>query len=485
MNKFKEIHKLVLLALVLSLAFASCEGYAESKMEKCAAKLIVHTNDTVIDTVYDITGTCSPQSNDWYDRYLYTVAVEYGKKIGIIFSFGEKADPKISSIVDQSELRALLNDSDASVGRLFFAGQAAGNCGDTGLAKELLWKAYEKSGDKDQKIRILDEIASYAVFSEAYNYLEDGLLYGKNIFCGVTPLNLIREQNIDECISILGEYNKVIDKYSIFKHCSMASVSGIRRMNYCELYFQVAYYCVSNNSAERAITLCSEFAQKLPKLTIDETDKDIYRTYMYGFQSCLSDGLNRQNSQSSYNSCKVLLIRYLDLKTVNSNLELIDSLLEAGQADAPKISCCDRTELEKLTRVPSIGVTINNIDQLTPNGAVATTIVVQLSASDDGALRCFYDRSDGTGINDTDLSRFNTPWYNELLSSYGISRDMILTHVGLFLELPAGDVIKPYESECFSYKDQEDIRYLVVATVPCKVIVDEEAIISGVDSQMP
>ena len=62
---------------------------------------------------------------------------------------------------------------------------------------------------------------------------------------------------------------------------------------------------------------------------------------------------------------------------------------------------------------------------------------------------------------------------------------MILTHVGLFLELSAGDVIKPYESECFSYKDQENIRYLVVATVPCRVIVDEEAIISGVDSQMP
>ena len=122
---------------------------------------------------------------------------------------------------------------------------------------------------------------------------------------------------------------------------------------------------------------------------------------------------------------------------------------------------------------------------MTPNGAVATTIVVQLSASDDDALHCFYDRSDGTGINDTDLSQFNTPWYNELLSSYGISRDMILTHVGLFLELSAGDVIKPYESECFSYKDQEDIRYLVVATVPCTVIVDEEAIISGVDSQMP
>ena len=122
---------------------------------------------------------------------------------------------------------------------------------------------------------------------------------------------------------------------------------------------------------------------------------------------------------------------------------------------------------------------------MTPNGAVATTIVVQLSASDDDALRCFYDRSDGTGINDADLSQFNTPWYIELLSSYGISRDMILTHVGLFLELPAGDVIKPYESECFSYKDQENIRYLVVATVPCRVIVDEEAIISGVDSQMP
>ena len=274
MMKFKEINKFVLLALVLSLAFASCEGYAESKTEKCAAKLIVHTNETVIDTVYDITGTCSPQSNDWYDRYLYTVAVEYGKKIGIIFSLGEKADPKISSIVDQSELRKLLNDSDASVGRLFFAAQAAGSCGDAELAKELLWKAYEKSGDKDQKIRILDEIASYAVFSESYNYLEDGLLYGKNIFYGVTPLNLIREQNIDECISILGEYNKVIDKYSIFKHCSMASVSGIRRMNYCELYFQVAYYCVSNNSAERMANLCSEFAQKFLKLTIDENDRD-------------------------------------------------------------------------------------------------------------------------------------------------------------------------------------------------------------------
>lgn len=391
MMKFKEINKFILLALVLSLAFASCEGYAESKTEKSAAKLIVHTNDTVIDTVYDITGTCSPQSNDWYDRYLYTVAVEYGKKIGIIFSLGEKADPKISSIVDQSELRKLLNDSDASVGRLFFAAQAAGSCGDAELAKELLWKAYEKSGDKDQKIRILDEIASYAVFSESYNYLEDGLLYGKNIFYGVTPLNLIREQNIDECISILSEYNKVIDKYSIFKHCSMVSVSGIRRMNYCELYFQVAYYCVSNNSAERVANLCSEFAQKFLKLTIDENDRDIYRAYMYGFQSCLSDGLNRQNSQSSYNSCKVLLKRYLNLKTVNSNLELIDSLLEAGQADALKISCCDRTELEKLTRVPSIGVTISNIDQLTPNGAVATTIVVQLLASDDDALHCFYD----------------------------------------------------------------------------------------------
>ena len=57
MMKFKEINKFVLLALVLSLAFASCEGYAESKTEKCAAKLIVHTNDTVIDTVLAATAS--------------------------------------------------------------------------------------------------------------------------------------------------------------------------------------------------------------------------------------------------------------------------------------------------------------------------------------------------------------------------------------------------------------------------------------------
>ena len=136
-----------------------------------------------------------------------------------------------------------------------------------------------------------------------------------------------------------------------------------------------------------------------------------------------------------------------------------------------------REELKVLTGVPISGILIENLDQFIYDDK-GTVVVVLCTPTEENAMKFFYDNTDHTVFFDVGEMAF-VSFFEDILVSYEVSRDMVLTTTVTVLEITDRGLVKPYYSFCYKYISGEEIKYIVISLIPCLLKIDTGAVLAN------
>ena len=155
-----------------------------------------------------------------------------------------------------------------------------------------------------------------------------------------------------------------------------------------------------------------------------------------------------------------------------NNRDVYNCTENAGTGGTIIRNCNNREDLEAFTGVPTSGIVIEQLEYiLNYKDLDITEVIVVCRTTEEHAMDIFLK-----GLRDPYFSE----WLNfqEILSSFGVSREMILSSTALVLEMRRGRWIYPYYNCCFPYYQGSEIYYTIISLVPCTLMVDTEGILS-------
>ena len=157
-------------------------------------------------------------------------------------------------------------------------------------------------------------------------------------------------------------------------------------------------------------------------------------------------------------------------------------LLQVGFGESDMQHCSNRDDLELLTGVPATGIQIERIDQIAYSDFNTTLVIAICTENEKGAMDFFFEGNDHTVFHDPKLINLDVPFFEELLSSYGITRAMLQTSTDAVLEMAVDGMVIAYGNYCFSYNQGQNQYFIVISFIPCMITIDSEAILSIINT---